>query len=372
MNIMNHIHIWGVAALLLLVPLTSVDARTVVRTGDTVSIGADQSVDGNFYGLGGTVSASGKVDGDLFAAGSTVTLNGEVTEDILVVGGTVSVHGQAGDDVRVVGADVTLAEAVAGNVVIVGARVKILSSADITGDVLLLGGSVVIEGKVGGQVLGSANQLRIDGEVVGGVDVTTNGLVLGERANIAGDVRYVSTEEVSRATGATVVGDVVRSDSAPVEVTSRDARMAFVPFLVSLFATLSLYLLFRRQLERFTQATVASIGLSTMIGFATVILAPLVISILLVSILGMFVGLMALFLFLLGFVVTLSLMSAVCGGLLSQVITKKVEVNVLWISLGALTIQAILFIPVVGAVVFILLLCATLGGAVYRVYRLLR
>lgn len=356
----------------LLVPASFVSAEVIVRTGESVSIGADQTVSGNFYGVGGTVAISGTVDGDAFVAGGTITLNGSVAEDTLIIGGTVGIHGEVGDDVRIIAGDVTIADAVAGNVVVVGARTKILSSAEIAGDVLVFGGTVVIEGSVGGDVLGNAESIRIDGPVAGGVDVTTRQLTLGERAAIEGDLQYVSIREFERAAGATVVGSVVRNDAPRAQAAPRDFRTMLIPLFVSLFATLSLYLLFRRPLERFAVTTVHSIGLSTLVGFATVILAPLVISILLVSILGLFVGLMALFLFLLGFVVTLSLMSAVCGGLLSYYVTKKAQVNVLWITIGAVTIQAMLIIPIVGPVAVLLLLFATLGGAVHQLFTALR
>lgn len=92
---MKHIYA-AVALVVLLMPILSVSASTVVRTGETVSIGADQSVTGSFYGVGGTVVTSGQVEGDAVLIGGTVTLNGEVTDDVLVFGGTVGVYSPAG------------------------------------------------------------------------------------------------------------------------------------------------------------------------------------------------------------------------------------------------------------------------------------
>lgn len=367
---MKHIYA-AVALVVLLMPILSVSASTVVRTGETVSIGADQSVTGSFYGVGGTVVTSGQVEGDAVLIGGTVTLNGEVTDDVLVFGGTVGVYSPVGGDVRVLGGDVTIAEAVEGSVAIIGGVVKILSTATVGGDVLVYGGTVTIEGAVTGQILGNAEQIRIDG-AVGGVDVTTAALTLGERAVVDSDVRYVSATELTRAAGAEIVGTVSRSDKpvlAPAEV---DMRAILVPFLVSLFAALSLYLLFRPTLERFTAGVSRRLGLSALLGAATLILAPIAGVIMTVSVLGMLIGLMGLFTFFLGVVVALSLMSVVMGGLLSTWVTKQAHINVLWITLGAVSIQVLLLIPFLGPAIILGLFVTTLGGIVYGLHRLLR
>lgn len=367
---MKYVYTVGVLLAFLVVPQLTA-AETVVRTGETVSVGADQSVTGTFYGVGGTVVTSGLVEGDVVLAGGTVTLNGEVTNDVLVIGGTVGVYGPVGDDVRILGGDVTIADAVEGSVAVVGGVVRILSSATISGDVLVYGGSVTIEGEVTGQVLGNAEQIRIDG-LVGGVDVTTASLTLGERAVVANDVRYVSINDITRAAGATVEGAISRSDIPSAPSQGVDSRTILIPFLVSLFASLSLYLLFRQSLERFVGGISRRYGLAALLGAGTFILAPIVGIIMIASVLGLLVGLMGLFVFLLALVTALSLMSVVMGGLLSAWFTKKSQINVLWITLGAISIQVALLIPVVGPALFLGLFVITLGGVVYGIHRLLR
>ena len=68
---------------------------------------------------------------------------------------------------------------------------------------------------VGGKVLGTAERVRINSAVAGGVDISTPNLTLGEQANITGDVRYVSDSELVRATGAVVTGVVSNVSSVP-------------------------------------------------------------------------------------------------------------------------------------------------------------
>jgi cytoskeletal protein CcmA (bactofilin family) len=222
-------------ALVVVFPLQMVSAETIVRTGDSVSLAQNQTVEGDFYGLGSTVALSGTVTGDALIMGGTVTVNGSVAQDLFAVGGTVNVSAPISDDVRIISGDVTISEPIAGSVVVVGGRLNILSSATIGGDVLFYGGDATIEAEVGGKVLGNAERIRIDGVVKGGVDVTSPFLTLGERADITGDVRYVSQAELTRAAGAVVTGSVSKNDIPQASGSvATDLRAAAIMFLISL------------------------------------------------------------------------------------------------------------------------------------------
>ena len=64
-----------------------------LRTGDTVTVPADETWDGDLYLLGGRVSVAGSVDGDLTVLGGQVDVGGSVTGDVLAAGGNVSIAG---------------------------------------------------------------------------------------------------------------------------------------------------------------------------------------------------------------------------------------------------------------------------------------
>jgi len=350
----------------------SASASTTVRTGQTVSINEQQAVDGDFYALGNSVSMSGKIGGDLHVLAGNVTLNGEVANDVLIIGGTVAVHAAVLGDVRIVAGDVTIADAVSGNVAVLGGRLTVLSTATIGGDVLFYGGEASINGDVEGQLLGDADTIRVDGVVKGGINITVRNLTLGERADVGANVQYISSNELTRAAGAVVSGDIIHNDEESQQNSGFPIKAFLTAFLVSLFATLSLYLVFRRPLTQFAITSINSFGVKILFGFATIILAPIVISILLVSVLGLFVGLIGLFVFLLGLFVAIPLMNVVCGILISKIVLKRHEVNVVWISLGTLVVQTSLFIPFLGLPAFIALLLGTLGSIVSLIYLRLR
>lgn len=356
-------------ALLILLPLSGLSANTVVRSGETVTLTANQSIEGSFYVVGGTVALAGKVTGDTTVIGGNVTVGGEVTEDLAILGGTVSLQAPVTEDVRIVAGQVTITEDVGGNLVVVAGKLTISSEAKITGDVLFYGGELVVEGSIGGKLLGGAESVRVDTEVLGGVDMSARQLTLGEQANVMGNVEYASDSDLVRAPGAVVTGEVVKNALVADKAQKTNTRSIAVMFLVSLFATLSLYLLFRRRVETLGQSVRSGLLVKTVVGFVSVFMAPLLIIILIVSILGSLVGLVALCLFALLLVLTVPLLSVTAGSLLASLIDSKSKITIPYILLGAVVVHISLLIPIIGPILVVFLFLATIGTLIDSLYK---
>ncbi len=354
---------------LLSLPLPTA-ASTVVRSGETVAISADQSVEGDFYGLGGTVALSGEVSEDVLVVGGTVTMNGDVGADAALIGGTVDVHGLVNDDVRIIGGTVTVAGEITGNLVVVASDLKILSTAKIGGDVLFFGAKGDISGAVAGDVFGTSEYLRVDAPVGGGLDVKTRSLVLGERAEIAENVSYTSAFELTRAQNAVVTGDVVRSES--VVVTENRFKSALIPFLITLFAALVFFLLFKRFTCVVTENTHAHQLRSVLIGFGVIFLIPIAAMILLLSTLGSFLGVLLMATYFVFIMLMLILMGGVAGSYVMPLLKQGNEVTVLSIVVGVVLVHVFLYVPIIGPLLIIPLAVLTLGVIAERVYQLLR
>jgi cytoskeletal protein CcmA (bactofilin family) len=359
-------------AFTLLLPVWSVEASTIVRTGEAVSVTDDQHVDGNFYILAGTASLAGPVKGDVVAAAGTVSINAPVEHDVLVIGGTVGVNASVTEDVRIVAGDVTLAAPVGGSVFVMGGRLKILSTATIAGDVLFMGGEATIEGEVRGQILGVAERVRIDSKVGQGVDVSVVTLVVGDKADISGAVQYTSTNELERAPGAIITGEITRSDVVAEAESTNPYRSMAMGFLVSLFASLSLYAVARRLLDRCLVRVADNALLESLIGTVTLVMVPMAIVLLMVSVLGLFLGLIGLALFLLTLILAIPLLNMSIGLLIAHTFTSTKELNILYITLGALTVQALLIVPIIGPVLLFVCFAATIGAVVSSIYQMIR
>ena len=347
--------------LVLLLPQWS-EARTVVRSGDTISIGQDQLIEGDFYTAGSIISISGEIEEDLLAAGAEVNLNGEVGADVLIAGGSVDINGTVGDDVRVFGGTVILAEPVLGDVFVIAGDLKIKSTASVTGDVTVIGGMVEINGPVEGRVLGWVDTLRIDSTVAGEVDVTVTSLTLGDQADVSGGVSYVSPNKLIRSQSASVGGEIIRNDPV-VDPGEMSVTSLLMPLLVLLFSAALWYLLSRRVLQRVVIRTLTPGLRPVLIGAAVILLAPFAVSILLVSMLGLLAGLALVTTYLLLFTLAIAALPAVLGQFVYTIFGRTEQpVTLLTLLLGTVAVALLSLIPIVGPILLLGFTVLTFGG----------
>lgn len=348
-------------------------AETVLRIGESISVDADQVVNGDYYvsvGPFGNTSMSGTVAEDMYAFGGVVTVNGTVGKDLTIVSGVASLHSSTTDDVRIIGGEVTIAEHIGGDLFVIGGTLEMLSSASVAGDVIFFGGEGEINGIVGGSVLGTSDKLRIDAQVGKNVDVkTASQLTLGERAAVAGSVRYASLHQVIRAQNASIGGELVRNEYAATS-NETDVRDALVPVFISLFGALTLYLLFRKELLILTQLVYTNPLKSSFFGLSLMIAGPVVSLLLIATMLGILIGVAGLALVLLAYILGLALSGVVLGAYLSKLLTKKLEVSLVTVIVGTLVLHGLLYIPVIGFVLFALVVMFTIGGLAMAGYKL--
>ncbi|MFT5036808.1 MAG: hypothetical protein ACI9VM_000373 [Candidatus Azotimanducaceae bacterium] len=367
---MKNVSIFGLfLTIFLVVPVAHSSADTALRMNDSITLSVDQTVEGDFYGfsgLAGSVSLSGSIEGDATVFGTTVTTNGLISGDLLALSGTAQVHASVTDDVRIVAGEVTIAEYVGGDVFVLGGILNVLSSAQIDGNIFFFGGQGKIEGVVGGSIFGTSEILRIDSAVAGSVDVTVmQSLVMGEKADITGDVTYESRNEMVRAQSAVIVGDVVRNAHTIGSVNPKDA---LVPFLVYAFSTLIMYLIFRGRLLKLLSDANTSFTRNGLIGAAGVFFLPAAVVLLLVTIIGSVVGLLGSLVVLAMYTSALLFVPIFVGFLIKLVISKKEEVTLLG-TLGGIVVTELLFlVPIAGPIIAIALTIVLLGTILTYLY----
>jgi cytoskeletal protein CcmA (bactofilin family) len=208
------------------------------RSGTTVSIGPDETVDDDLYVGGGTISIAGTVNGDASVAGGTVTLTGTVDGSLNVSGGTVDVLGEVAGAVRVTGGTIRIQGTVGRDLVIFGGTATIEPDAEISGDVAGGTGSLTVGGTVGGDVLAASGTIRISGTVDGSVEVGVGELVIESGAVVNGDVLYRSDRDAQISDGAEIGGTVERTergdDGGPTEVITDNPVVSYLGLLLGL------------------------------------------------------------------------------------------------------------------------------------------
>ncbi len=357
--------VMGFAVWMLVFLVPQVTTASVIRSGESVSLAEDQMVAGDFYSVANKVNVSGEIGEDMLSVGGEITVNGSVGHDALLIGGQVDVHGFIGDDLRVVAAETVVAEPVNGDLLVIGSDVTILSTASVSGDVILMASHATIEGAVAGDILGAVEILRIDAPIAGDVDVRVKQLTLGDNAAVDGSVRYVSYLALTKSLNATVFGDEVRSDPLVAEDDGIQYPQVLLGLLF-LFSVLVWYLVARPLLSAVTTQAVARPTRSFIVGFAAFFVTPAAIGVLAVSFLGVFVALVLFFLYAVLGLLSVIASAAVLGTwLYTAFFPNKVPVAGVTLSvlvLGVVAMMLLSLLQVVGPLLLVGIVLLTLGA----------
>jgi hypothetical protein len=152
-----------------------------IQYGRNITI--SQPVYEDLYITGGNIVINAPVYGDLIIAGGTIYINDTVTNDILLAGGNVTFNGFVGDDIRCAGGTLRVLKNVAGDIVIAGGTIFIEKDAAI-GGLIASGGDVTIDGKVMNAVKSTTGKFILNGIVMKDLDcrsgnITINGIIMG-------------------------------------------------------------------------------------------------------------------------------------------------------------------------------------------------
>lgn len=365
----THILLAMIMAIGLAAVPTPANASPVLRSGEAITVSDQQEVVGNFYAASASLLIDGAVRGDLHALAGAARVAGTIENDAAIMGGTVQIDGVIGDDLRVFAGELIIAGTVEGNLMVLGGSVKILSDARISGDVLLLSGDVDVSGAVAGSITGRADTVRIHGAVEGDISVTARRILeLGNRAHIDGDIAYRSPKELVRAPDSVVVGDIARTPYS----TSGARTFSIVPLLVLLFTSLVYAYLFRQKLEYVAQYTLSTFGFNSIVGLLSLLALPLVAVLLIVSVIGMPVGVTLLLVMLSVFAIAWSLAGVVVGAAIAQRIEGAPAVSVKWVLIGALTFGLVSYLPYIGMLVATLIVLMVAGALLRLIYASIR
>lgn len=328
-------------------------AGPILRSGEEVSVDAEQALKGDFYGVGSTVTVSGPADNDVYVGGGSVTINAPVKQDLTIVGGDVQVHGEVADDIRVVGGNVVIAKPVKGDVVVVGGSLTILSTATIEGDVLFTGSDLTVEGEVVGSIHGSVDKVRINAKVGGDISFSTiYSFTLGDKAQILGDITYASNAEMIRAQDASIAGEVHK---IPLEDNSTsDILRSYSIFIFIIICTaMTLYILARRRVVEIVTQTHTSIGVQGLVGIIVFLTLPVVSMLCMMTVIGVGVGVMLLLVYIVTLLFSFILSGILCGYYIQYALKKKEDISFITVVLGVIFFLVVVSVPYIGP--FILL-----------------
>ncbi len=344
----------------------SVSAGALFNAGDANYVAKDQTIDGNAYLAGNSVRVEGTINGDLYCAASSVVVTGTVNGDIHCAGQTVVIGGQVNGSLQVAGQNVTVKGVVTGGATAYGTTVTTETISKIGRDLTVGGQDVVLNGVVGRDVTGTASQMTINAAVGRDVQGDYQDLVISSNGSVAGILSYTAPQDAT-ITGK-VAGRVQRYESAGYSG-QRAANPilgiitgALAMVLWTIMIALALALVAPKKMHTITTLSVRDLIIVFAIGFLALFVAPIFGILLMITIIGLPLALIGLFVWL--------LLMLVSSGITSYYIGRHLMKNLHPVAATSLTagLLALSFaIPVINIITIIGSLAFGMGAALYAI-----
>lgn len=176
------------------------------QSGDDVRLVAPLSDD--LVAAGHSVSVDAPVDGDIVAAGLDLRITAPVGGDALVAGLDLSVKGPVAGDLAAAAFDLAIHSDIAGDALLTGVEIQLRPGAHVAGDLTASGSELTLSGRVDGDVVLRGDHVVVEGRVAGDLEVTADLLELKPGAQILGYLRHTGPMAVEVPDGVNIGGTV--------------------------------------------------------------------------------------------------------------------------------------------------------------------
>ena len=330
------------------------------------------SIEDDYYAAGGVVDIDASVAGDVIVAGGEIYIGRLVEGDVIAAGGTLKIRGEVKDDIRIAGGDINIDAVIADDLAATGGSITLSPGTSIGGNAWLAGGEIHLAGTILGNLKLAGGHIRLSGSVRGDVEIDGAEIEILDGARIDGELSYKSPQPVTPDDGATVSGKITY-EAVDWDYADRGFGLFFSITLA--VASILFYLFF----PHYTVASAKRIGsnpwASLGLGFVFTVASPMVAFILMLIVLGLWVG--------------LSLLALYCVALLSGFLiacffvadrgAKLLKLDIASRGRRLISVVAVIFllglvqmIPLAGGLILFLLLLFGLGAGLLQlryVYR---
>jgi cytoskeletal protein CcmA (bactofilin family) len=370
-------------------PLHAQSQNDADRAGSTAHSAAVAMVNGrNAYAAGASVRLSTAVDGDFVAAGGSVVIDQPVKGDVTIAGGSVSVRAPVGDDVRAAGGDVTIESTINGELFAAGGNIALGKGSRIANAATLYAGNVTVDGKIDGPLKVGAQRVTINGEVNGDVRLYAEKIELGPTARIVGTLQYPISADLKKSEGAAVSGAITR---AMPDVSAREGNSAtrewhrgmqsanpmwagsIFTFVALLACAAVLPLVFPTFSDQASSTVQNSPGQAAALGFASLLLVPVLAGMLFITILGIPLGMALLMLYpallLVGYVVGVRYIARRAEIAIRKDTSGSFAISIGFFALALLLMMLIARLPFIGPLALIVITIIGTGACILELNR---
>ena len=363
----------GLRLLIVLLTLSLPGFGLELRHSDFVSVAANETVDDTLLATGNIVRVEGVVNGDLLAFGGTVEVRGTVKGDLVsfatkrtVVSGTV--EGRIYDLSNSLDLDGELGHSIYA----LAQSLHVDNRGHVGGGILVGAGDVTLEGEVNRSVTMFAGNADVSGSIGRELTMAGDSLTLTNTARVGGNLsaHVDQLKNVHIADGATIAG---KRDIQVRVRKSRFTRPGFYFFQAVWLAAAMLVgwlglVLFPGFFRASTQA-VGSGWRSVGLGVAVLAAVPVAIVVTAITLVGLPASLMLLAVYL----AAIYLAKVWVGAFLGRILLKPAGATkgdwLLGLLLGLLILTIVGFVPYLGGLVHLGVVCLGLGAFAWQLYR---
>ncbi|MEN6389938.1 MAG: hypothetical protein ABFD04_05935 [Syntrophomonas sp.] len=355
-------------AVLIALPVWAVE----IKSGDTLTI-AEGNLVGPLFLSGNYVTVNADVDGDVFVAGQSVTINGKVNGDVIAAAQSITVKGVVNGDVRGAANQIDIQGQVMGSVTAAANNIEVREQAVVSRDVLGFGNSIGTAGRIDGQLMGSAAEMRINGTVNGTVTIwNVQTLSVGPAAVVKGLINYGSPNQANISPQSQINGTSWQQTVANVPE-KKTTGFSWLDALGWIAAGLLLwaicYWVSPRLLPNMGETVLSAPGSTLGWGFLALLLTPLAGLLLTVTIIGIPLAIIMFFLYVFILFASKILAGDVIGRYLAKYFGWENHMPFFFSFMIAFLALIILSkVPVVGFLVSLAASCLALGMVVMHFY----
>lgn len=281
----------GLSVLLMAFVFVGVTRAQTVKSGDLVTVAKGQTIDSMLVATGRTIVIDGVVNGDVFCAGQSVSISGTINGDVFCAAQTLRITGVVDGSVRAAGQTVAYSADTYGSTTLAGQVVTIEEDAAVGRDLLVAANSMSLQGSVTRDASIAAETATINGEIGRNLGGQYKNLTLGPSAVVKGSIDYTSSTNLVQAEGSSVSGSVNRRDppkkqSGPSMSGFSVLKLFVYMFVALMIVSLTVVLIFPALFTSTNSQIAKSKSRVVAIGLTMLFVAPVVIFLIALSVVG--------------------------------------------------------------------------------------
>jgi len=364
------------SALLFALALPQSASAAEVRRGRAVIVPAGETIHNDLIAEGRSVRIDGTVEGDLIVFSTNLTVTGHVTGDVIAFTRQSLIDGNVDGNVRVFSEGVTLQGAIGKNVTAFARLIDLTRKGEVGGGMIALAGDADLDGKIRRDLLGLVGESDLDGLIGGQLWLRGGSLTVNSTAEIRGPAIFQGPQQPVVAAGAKLASPIQMEMTQEIRRTRISTARIVIHRIFGYVVALLLGILLVTILPGFFRTTLhetGRIGLPIGVGAVALIAG---IFLLVLGILLIFVGVGAGVAGVLGYAPILYVAQVFVGTWLGNKIlgdmSNVTSAMIGRMALGLLILHLVGLIPVLGVLVWLVVLLWGTGAVLMGFYRMSR